>query len=80
MPQLTEKGPAVLKNATPYMRAVASRLIAGLLVFLLVTFSATALSSLAPGSAAQLILGDYASQDQIDALDLWDIVVPETAA
>ncbi len=38
-------------------------------VFLLVTFSATALSSLMPGSAAQLILGENATQAQIDALN-----------
>ena len=34
-----------------------------------VTFSATALSSLAPGSAAQLILGDYATPEQIAQLN-----------
>lgn len=53
----------------PYVRAITSRLVAGILVFLLVTFSATALSSLAPGSAAQLILGDYATPEQIAALN-----------
>lgn len=53
----------------PYVKAVSSRLVAGILVFLLVTFSATALSSLTPGSAAQLILGDYATPEQIAALN-----------
>lgn len=38
-------------------------------MFLLVTFSATALSSLAPGSAAQLILGEYATPEQIAELN-----------
>jgi len=53
----------------PYVRAISSRLIAGILVFLLVTFSATALSSLAPGSVGQLILGDYATPEQIAELN-----------
>ena len=35
----------------------------------MVTFGATALSSLAPGSAAQLILGDYATPEQIAQLN-----------
>ncbi|MGV8854683.1 MAG: ABC transporter permease [Devosia sp.] len=59
----------MLNSALPYVRAISSRLLAGILVFLLVTFSATALSSLAPGSAAQLILGDYATPEQIAALN-----------
>ena len=59
----------MLNSALPYVRAISSRLVAGILVFLLVTFSATALSSLAPGSAAQLILGDYATPEQIAALN-----------
>jgi peptide/nickel transport system permease protein len=44
-------------------------LAAGIPVFLLVTFAATALSDLLPGSAAQAILGDQASPEQIDALN-----------
>ncbi|MBY5833867.1 MULTISPECIES: ABC transporter permease [Rhizobium] len=52
-----------------YLKAVGVRLLAGIPVFLLVTFSATALSSLMPGSAAQLILGENATQAQIDALN-----------
>lgn len=59
----------MLNSAMPYIRAIASRLVAGTLVFLLVTFSATALSSLAPGSAAQLILGEYATPEQIATLN-----------
>jgi peptide/nickel transport system permease protein len=54
---------------SPYAKAIGSRLVAGVLVFLIVTFSATALSSLAPGSAAQLILGDYATPAQINQLN-----------
>jgi len=58
-----------MNSVKPYAKAVSTRLIAGVLVFLLVTFSATALSSLAPGSAAQLILGDYATPEQIATLN-----------
>lgn len=65
----TGKGTDVLNSAMPYFRAISTRLITGVLVFLLVTFSATALSSLAPGSAAQLILGDYATPEQIAQLN-----------
>jgi len=59
----------VLNSVKPYAKAVSTRLFTGVLVFLLVTFSATALSSLAPGSAAQLILGDYATPEQIATLN-----------
>ncbi|MDB5507099.1 MAG: dppB [Devosia sp.] len=59
----------MLNSVKPYLRAISTRLITGVLVFLLVTFSATALSSLAPGSAAQLILGDYATAEQIATLN-----------
>ena len=59
----------MLNSVKPYLRAISTRLITGVLVFLLVTFSATALSSLAPGSAAQLILGDYATPEQIATLN-----------
>ena len=59
----------MLNSVKPYAKAVSTRLITGVLVFLLVTFSATALSSLAPGSAAQLILGDYATPEQIATLN-----------
>jgi peptide/nickel transport system permease protein len=52
-----------------YLKAIGIRLLAGIPVFLLVTFSATALSSFIPGSAAQLILGDNATQEQIVALN-----------
>jgi peptide/nickel transport system permease protein len=51
------------------VKAISKRLLAGIPVFLLVTFGATALSSLAPGSPAQLILGDNATPEQIAALD-----------
>ena len=53
----------------PYARAITGRLLAGIPVFVLVTFGATALSSLAPGSAAQLILGDNATPEQIAQLN-----------
>jgi peptide/nickel transport system permease protein len=53
----------------PYAKAVSTRILAGIPVFLLVTFGATALSSLAPGSAAQLILGDNATVEQVAALN-----------
>ncbi|MDR3472907.1 MAG: ABC transporter permease [Devosia sp.] len=59
----------MLNNWIPYIKVIATRLVAGALVFVLVTFSATALSSLAPGSAAQLILGDYATPEQVAALN-----------
>jgi len=52
-----------------YLRAVALRLAAGIPVFILVTLGATALSDLMPGSAAQAILGDYATPEQIAALN-----------
>jgi peptide/nickel transport system permease protein len=43
--------------------------LAGIPVFVLVTFAATALSDLIPGSAAQAILGDSATPQQIAALN-----------
>jgi peptide/nickel transport system permease protein len=43
--------------------------LAGVPVFFLVTFGATALSDLMPGSAAQAILGDLATPDQIATLN-----------
>lgn len=52
-----------------YLKALGVRLAAGIPVFIVVTFLATSLSSLVPGSAAQLILGDNASPEQIDALN-----------
>jgi peptide/nickel transport system permease protein len=48
-----------------YLRAVGTRLLAGLPVFVLVTFAATVLSDFMPGSAAQTILGDQATPEQI---------------
>ncbi|OVE88313.1 ABC transporter permease [Allorhizobium ampelinum] len=56
-------------QAMPYAKAISTRLLAGIPVFLLVTFGATALSSLAPGSPAQLILGDNATAEQVAALN-----------
>lgn len=53
----------------PYAKAVSARILAGIPVFIVVTFGATALSSLAPGSAAQLILGDNATPEQLAALN-----------
>lgn len=52
-----------------YLKAIGIRLLAGIPVFVLVTFAATALLDLIPGSAAQLILGEYATAEQIDALN-----------
>lgn len=52
-----------------YLRAIAARLLAGIPVFIVVTFAATALSDLMPGSAAQTILGEYATPEQIAALN-----------
>lgn len=52
-----------------YLRAVGLRLLAGVPVFVLVTFAATALSDLMPGSAAQTILGDSATPQQIATLN-----------
>jgi len=51
------------------LRAVGMRLLGGIPVFLLVTFAATALADLMPGSAAQAILGDTATPEQIAALN-----------
>jgi peptide/nickel transport system permease protein len=56
-------------GALPYLKAIGTRLLAGIPVFILVTFAATALSSLSPGSAAQLILGENASSQQIAELN-----------
>jgi peptide/nickel transport system permease protein len=53
----------------PYLRAAAKRFLAGIPVFVVVTFAATGLSGLAPGSAAQLILGENATPAQIAALN-----------
>lgn len=52
-----------------YLRAIGMRLLAGIPVFLLVTFAATALSDFIPGSAGQAILGDSATPAQIAALN-----------
>ncbi|CAN5343496.1 ABC transporter permease [soil metagenome] len=52
-----------------YLRAIGLRLLAGVPVFLLVTFAATALSDFMPGSAAQAILGDQATPQQIATLN-----------
>ncbi len=52
-----------------YLRAVALRALAGVPVFFIVTFAASALSDLMPGSAAGSILGASATQEQIDALN-----------
>ncbi|MDQ1196156.1 ABC transporter permease [Agrobacterium sp. SORGH_AS 787] len=57
------------RKVAPYFKAVVTRLLAGIPVFILVTLGATALSSLAPGSPAQLILGDNATPEQIEALN-----------
>lgn len=51
------------------LRAIALRLLAGIPVFLLVTFAATKLSDFMPGSAAQAILGNQATPQQIAALN-----------
>ena len=52
-----------------YLKAIATRLLTGIPVFILVTFAATALADLMPGSAAQVILGEYATPEQIAALN-----------
>lgn len=51
------------------LRAVFSRILAGLPVFFIVTLGATALTDLMPGSPASVILGGAATQDQIDQLN-----------
>jgi peptide/nickel transport system permease protein len=45
------------------------RLLAGIPVFVVVTYAATVLADFMPGSAAQTILGDHASPQQIAALN-----------
>ena len=52
-----------------YLKAALTRLLAGIPVFFVVTFAATALSSLSAGSPGQLILGDNASAEQIAAIN-----------
>ena len=52
-----------------YGKAIGTRLLAGIPVFFIVTFAATALTHLAPGSPAQLILGDNATAEQIATLN-----------
>lgn len=56
-------------RAPALLRAVGTRLLAGVPVFLLVTFASTVLSALMPGSVAQAILGDTATPEQIAALN-----------
>lgn len=48
-----------------YAKAIAARLLTGIPVILVVTFAASALADLAPGTVAQLILGENASPEQI---------------
>ena len=52
-----------------YLRAIGMRILAGVPVFFLVTFAASALVDLMPGSPAAIILGSAATQDQIDLLN-----------
>jgi peptide/nickel transport system permease protein len=56
-------------RTSSFLRAIGSRLLAGIPVFLLVTYAATALSDLVPSSVGQLILGDLASKEQVTALN-----------
>lgn len=56
-------------TARLYLRAIGTRLLAGIPVFFIVTFAATALTDLMPGSPANIILGPAATQDQIDLLN-----------
>lgn len=51
------------------LRAVGSRLLYGIPVLLIVTLGAAALMDLMPGSPGQAILGDAATQEQIDAIN-----------
>lgn len=57
-------------SAIPYLKALGTRLLAGIPVLLLVTFLATALSDLMPGSAAQAILGEFASPERLPSSTL----------
>ncbi|MGV3490068.1 MAG: ABC transporter permease [Devosia sp.] len=52
-----------------YLRAIGNRLAAGIPIFLIVTFLATLLSDLTPGSAAQAILGELATSEQVAQLN-----------
>ncbi len=52
-----------------YLRAIGTRILAGVPVFFLVTFAASALVDFMPGSPAAIILGSAATQDQIDLLN-----------
>jgi peptide/nickel transport system permease protein len=61
--------PALRGPRSLYLRAVGMRVLAGIPVFFLVTFAASALVDLMPGSPAGAILGGAASQEQIDALN-----------
>lgn len=51
------------------LRAVGSRLLYGVPVLIVVTIGASALTDLMPGSPGQAILGDSATQDQVDAIN-----------
>lgn len=61
--------PAMRGTRYLYGRAVSMRVLAGIPVFFIVTFAASALVDLMPGSPAGVILGGAATQDQIDALN-----------
>lgn len=54
-------------NAT--LRAIGSRLLYGIPVLIIVTLGAAALMDLMPGSPGQAILGDAATQEQVDAIN-----------
>jgi peptide/nickel transport system permease protein len=51
------------------MRAIGSRLLYGIPVLIIVTLGAAALMDLMPGSPGQAILGDAATQEQVDAIN-----------
>jgi len=51
------------------LRAIGSRLLYGIPVLIIVTLGAAALMGLMPGSPGQAILGDAATQEQVDAIN-----------
>lgn len=57
------------KTGQSFAKAIATRLLTGIPVILVVTFAGTALADLSPGTVAQLILGENATPEQIAQLN-----------
>lgn len=64
-----ERSRKLPRRRSPMLRTILQRLGRAVVVVLIVTFFVTALLRMAPGSVAHVILGDGATQDQVDALN-----------